>query len=268
MSADYCVLGVNQTPMSRSLGGRDLYCLDDAIENLDRAFGLKPFIAPVSPVVRKVLQASSSYPNYTDLDWAGLIDSAAWRRSASSWDRSRLPIVGRHSRDSTDKWPSDPVALRQAYCAGTSLEVRILGGAERARAVLGRIPRNWTVQPFDSVGIKTFLSGLDFFVHYPHENWIEAFARAPIEAMAVGVPAILPPHMLELYGEGAAYAEPGDVRGTYSIPLERQGGVRGPSQKWLRLCREDLCPRAICGSCGTLSRNESGRITDRITCFC
>jgi hypothetical protein len=209
--ADFCVLGINQTPMSRSSGGRDLYDLDHAIENLHRAFGLKPFIAPVSPVVRKILQESSTYPHYTDMDWPGLIDSRSWRRGRASWDGSRPPIIGRHSRDSTDKWPSDPGALRQAYCADTGFDVRILGGAERAKAVLGRIPRNWIVQPFDSVGIKAFLSGLDVFIHYPHQSWIEAFARAPVEAMAVGVPAILPPNMQELYGDGALYAEPGEV---------------------------------------------------------
>jgi hypothetical protein len=209
--AEHCVLGINQTPSTRSIGGRDLYRLDDALENLERAFGLKPFIAPVSAVVRKVLQASSDYRHYTDLDWGGLIDTRTWRRSGSSWDGSRSPIVGRHSRDSTDKWPSDPIALRQAYCADTRFQVRILGGALMAEAVLGRIPRNWTVQPFDSMSVQSFLSGLDFFVHYPHESWIEAFARAPVEAMAVGIPVILPPNMRELYGDGAAYAEPGDV---------------------------------------------------------
>ena len=209
--AEHCVLGVNQTPMTRSLGGRDVYSLDDALENLERAFGLKPFLAPVSPVVRKVLQASSDYPRYTDLDWGGLIDTGAWRRGGSSWDGSRSPIVGRHSRDSADKWPADPIALGQAYCADTRLEVRILGGAAMAKAILGHTPRNWTVQPFDSVSVQSFLSGLDFFVHYPHERWIEAFARAPVEAMAVGVPVILPPNMLELYGDGALYAEPGEL---------------------------------------------------------
>ena len=265
--ADYCVLGVNQTPMSRSLGGRDLYCLDDAIENLDRAFGLKPFIAPVSPVVRKVLQASSSYRNYTDLDWAGLINSAAWRRSGSSWDKSRLPIVGRHSRDSTDKWPSDPVALRQAYCAGTSLEVRILGGAERARAVLGRIPRNWTVQPFDSCRHQNLSVRPRLFRSLPPRELDRGF-RASAHRGHGGGRARHPaaPHAGIIW-RGRCLRRARRRSGTYSIPLERQGGVRGASQKWLRLCREDLCPRAICGSCGTLSRNESGRIRDRITCF-
>jgi glycosyltransferase involved in cell wall biosynthesis len=94
------------------------------------------------------------------------------------------------------------------------MQVRILGGAQQAKGVLGRLPRNWVVQPFDTASsgsVQNFLSGLDFFVHYPHENWIEAFARTPIEAMAVGIPTILPPHMQELYGDGAIYAEPKNV---------------------------------------------------------
>ena len=91
------------------------------------------------------------------------------------------------------------------------VKVRLLGGAQRAKAVLGRIPKNWTVQAFDAISVQTFLSELDFFVHYPHPNWIEAFARGPIEAMAAGIPIIVPPNMVELYGEGAVYAEPAEV---------------------------------------------------------
>ena len=91
VEAEHCILGINQTPMSRSNGGRELYCLDEAIETLHRAFGLMPFIAPVSPVVRKSLQATTTYKNFTELDWPGLIDLGAWRRDQSSWDNSELP---------------------------------------------------------------------------------------------------------------------------------------------------------------------------------
>jgi glycosyltransferase involved in cell wall biosynthesis len=56
-----------------------------------------------------------------------------------------------------------------------------------------------------------FLKGLDFWVHYPHEDYIESYGRAVIEAMAVGVPAILPPVFRHTFGEAALYAEPKGV---------------------------------------------------------
>jgi glycosyltransferase involved in cell wall biosynthesis len=55
---------------------------------------------------------------------------------------------------------------------------------------------------------RAFLSGLDFYVHYPHEDRIEEFGRAPIEAMAAGVPVILPPAFQETFGAAVLYAEP------------------------------------------------------------
>jgi glycosyltransferase involved in cell wall biosynthesis len=45
-------------------------------------------------------------------------------------------------------------------------------------------------------------------VHYPHEDRIEEFGRAPIEAMAAGVPVILPPAFQETFGAAVLYAEP------------------------------------------------------------
>jgi glycosyltransferase involved in cell wall biosynthesis len=89
--------------------------------------------------------------------------------------------------------------------------VRILGGGTRALHVLGTKPKNWTIHKYGSMDPRTFLSGLDFFVHYPHEDYIEEFGRAVIEAMAVGCPVILPQVFRETFGTAALYSEPADV---------------------------------------------------------
>jgi len=59
--------------------------------------------------------------------------------------------------------------------------------------------------------VRDFLHGLDFYVHYPHEEYIEEFGRGIMEAMAVGIPVILPPQFNEIYGNAALYAEPANV---------------------------------------------------------
>jgi glycosyltransferase involved in cell wall biosynthesis len=88
----------------------------------------------------------------------------------------------------------------------------VLGGAEVPRKVLGGLPKNWHVLGFEEVHPKEFLSTLDVFVYYTHPDWVEAFGRVIIEAMAVGVPVILPHSYRELFKEAAIYAEPSEVK--------------------------------------------------------
>jgi glycosyltransferase involved in cell wall biosynthesis len=120
-------------------------------------------------------------------------------------------VAGRHGRDHVLKWPGARRDLLDAYCAGRACEVRFLGGAAHARTIAGRWPANWTAEEFGTRDVRKFLSGLDFFLHYPHDDYIEEFGRAPMEAMAIGVPVILPPVFRATFGAAALYAEPRDV---------------------------------------------------------
>jgi glycosyltransferase involved in cell wall biosynthesis len=120
-------------------------------------------------------------------------------------------VIGRHSRPSPQKWPTDPKIIEAVYPVDGSAIVRILGGADPVRDVLGYVPESWQVMPFGAVDPREFLAQLDFFVYYHHPAWVEAFGRNILEAMASGLPAILPPHFRRLFGDSAIYAEPADV---------------------------------------------------------
>ena len=231
-----CIIVVNQAPRARFLNGhtlcgRTVYEVDTVIKNARSAFGMDPILAPISPVIRRVLMGATDYRDFTKLDWMPLTNWIPPPRRDSNWDSRRLPILGRHGRDHEDKWPSDPTRLRAAYCADKPIEVRILGGAEHAARLLGGVPSNWTVMPFDSIDVPSFLGGLDFFAHYPHEHCIEAFGYCVLEAIAMGVPAILPPSFRETFDYGATYAEPNDLfeaiellwkdRNAYKAQIER-----------------------------------------------
>jgi glycosyltransferase involved in cell wall biosynthesis len=65
--------------------------------------------------------------------------------------------------------------------------------------------------PFGAVEPQAFLEDLDFYLHYPHENYIEEFGRAVMEAMAIGIPVILPKIFRQTFGDSATYAEAPDV---------------------------------------------------------
>ena len=70
------------------------------------------------------------------------------------------------------------------------------------------LPENWRLLPFGSVTVRAFLGGLDAYVFYHHPRWVEAFGRTLLEAMATGLPVVLPPHFRELFEDGAIYADP------------------------------------------------------------
>ena len=89
--------------------------------------------------------------------------------------------------------------------------MRFLGGAEQARSRIGRWPDNWQVAPFTDDGVATFLADLDVLIHHPHPRYVEECGRVVLEAMAAGLPVILPPVYRENFGEAAVYAEPPQV---------------------------------------------------------
>src|SRR5690606_9321617 len=117
----------------------------------------------------------------------------------TGWDcgsRKRRPFdrlrIGRHSRDHFAKWPATANDILAAYPASEDIEVHVLGGAEAPASLIGGVPSNWTVHPFGALHPKDFLSEIDIFVYFTHPDWVESFGRTIIEAMAVGVPVILP----------------------------------------------------------------------------
>ena len=121
-------------------------------------------------------------------------------------------VIGRHGRDGVEKWLESKDELLLAYPEDANIFVKILGGAGKARKVLGEIPGNWIVYPFGSMNVSKFLSDIDAFVYFPHSNLNEAFGRTIIEAAFSGLPCILPPRFKTTFGELALYCEPADVR--------------------------------------------------------
>src|SRR5699024_11275382 len=61
---------------------------------------------------------------------------------------------------------------------------------------------------FGSMSPKTFLTEVDVFIYFTSSNWVEAFGRVIIEAMAVGVPVILSEDYRPLFQDAALYATP------------------------------------------------------------
>ena len=179
--------------------------------NAEAVLGGEVLWAPVGPAVREQFAALEDPPPLLPLDWYNVLDPRPWRVARSGPLEAR-PVIGRHSRPDALKWPDDRASTLTAYPDDPGFIVRILGGGPFLRDLVGGYPRNWQVWPFDAISPDRFLRTVDFFVYFHHSAWVEAFGRSIIEAMASGAVAILPRHFEALFGDGAIYAEPQEVR--------------------------------------------------------
>lgn len=208
---------VNQPPMSDYGENAVLrYELEIANKQAEQLFGKKPIWYPIGPAVREALithhKDSIHNIELSEENWPNIIDIEEWYRGSFT-PRSSNPVIGRHSRDSLHKWPSDKATLLKIYPDSEDTRVNILGGAKSAQSVLGRIPSNWQVFEFGELHPSEFLAQLDVFVYFTHPDWVESFGRVVLEAMAVGVPVVLPHVYKPLFGDAAVYAHEYEVAG-------------------------------------------------------
>lgn len=216
IDADWSLLLVNQMAEATTNGGYSAYDPSQVKAQLAELVGAPGSTAwaPISNSVRDAMLMDSRYPAPWRDNWSPLVDLEYWGgvvERAPIIPHERRPVVGRHGRDHVLKWPESPEELREAYLVDSEIQFRILGGADIAVSRIGGLPANWNVAPFGSVDRRAFLAQLDFFIHYPHSELFEAFGRAIAEAMAAGVPVILPPNFERNFGHSALYATPDAV---------------------------------------------------------
>ncbi|MFA9429696.1 hypothetical protein [Egicoccus sp. AB-alg2] len=168
--------------------------------------GVRPTWTPIGPLVRQNLQRLAPEVALTEDDWVNVIDVDRWH-IARPGPLHRIPVIGRHSRNAAGKWPATAETLLAVYPDTDDLEVHVLGGADTPRALLGgRLPQNWVVHEFGAISPQRFLGGLDVYVYYHHPALVEAFGRTILEAMASGLPPVLPEHFRDLFGDACTYA--------------------------------------------------------------
>jgi glycosyltransferase involved in cell wall biosynthesis len=199
---------VNQLPWQMKDYTDIQYSADVVRGHFHRAFDAEALWIPITPRVRTYLTRAVEADLMYDEDWYPIVPWQIAPTSRLNSPTRPVPVVGRHSRDHFTKWPEAPEVLKKCYLADTQHEVRLLGGAKAAEKILGYRPRNWQVLPFDSIAVKEFLRRVDVFLHFHHSMYLEEFGRNVAEAMADGVPCVLPSEYSETFLDAAIYAEP------------------------------------------------------------
>ena len=209
IQADAKVMVVNQAPQDAA-GSAPYYDVGEVERNLTTSVGTGFSWVPIGPLVRDSLVETRPDLPLLPFDWVNTLDVDEWAVQRPPL-ANRTPVIGRHSRPHFRKWPNEAADILAAYPDSSDITVKVLGGAEVPRQVLGYLPTSWTVYPFNAVPVRRFLAQIDFFVYFHHPGLVEAFGRAPLEALASGAITVLPPHFERLFGEAAVYGSPNDV---------------------------------------------------------
>lgn len=206
VSAEQTLLIAHHPP--RDGHGHPQYDIELQLRSLAASLGLAAVVAPVGPNVRAGLLASGA--PLTATDWHNVIDAQAWRRDFRPFGRPL--VIGRHARPDPLKWPDRREEILAAYPVDRRYRIEILGGGAFLDDLLGATPENWRVQAFGAEAPRDFLQRLDAYVYFHSGRWIEAFGYSVLEALATGLPTILPSSFEPLFGRAALYGLPADTR--------------------------------------------------------
>jgi len=248
IEAGHVLLIVNHAPINL---GRIDYLLPYCVRKLRQKYNATPKVFPIGPLVRKAID--EMYDGTVVLeehDWVNVFDLerfACWRPAI---DRKTLRI-GRHSRPGREKWPVNADDIRSAYPLQGDVEVHILGGATVPDDILRGRPSNWHVHKFGALPPERFLSEIDVFVYFHHPDWTEAFGRAIVEAMASGLPVIVPPHFEPLLLDSAIYCMPDGVREKLA-GLKKADVYKTYSDRGLQLAQANFAQSALVDRMQTL----------------
>jgi spore coat polysaccharide biosynthesis predicted glycosyltransferase SpsG len=221
VKADKVLMIVNQIHTNGDGPEAEAEMLAETRDRLRALFGDQIIWAPIAPIVRTALTRTRVPLNMAAADWHNVLNADEWWMPRDAYVADK-PMIGRHARPTWKKWPASPEDILAAYPDDERFGVKILGGGEVAAKILGRVPENWVLYPFNSMHPRRFLGEIDFQVYYHHPGEPEAFGRTIAEALASGTPTVVSPDFRALFEDACIYAHPSEVKeivtGLYTDP--------------------------------------------------
>lgn len=184
----------------------------DCDQSADLLFGGAVVWTSTDPAVRRQLTAYQDQITVDTAEMPIVFQPRNWWNTRVKFSGER-PVIGRYAENNPSLWPKDFEVTRLLWPSESDYEVAILGDSRPyLRKYSERLyPVDWVVFRDTEIRPEAFMSGLDFFVYFPDEEYAQAFCREALEASASGALVILPQQFEEAHGEGAIYAAPANV---------------------------------------------------------
>ncbi len=190
-------------------GGRP-YFRPSPLWSLEDLFGDGLRLAPAGRQIRAQLAAAGWRLPLLEQDWPPVLETGIpATRAQRAWPKR--VVIGRHGELDHLAWPLPRPLLLAAYPDDADLEVRVLCERARLAALLGELPANWTVVDPSATPVAGFLAGLDCYVHVSADA-VQPVRLEIVEALASGVPVILPGSLGADFEDAAAYVETDGLR--------------------------------------------------------
>lgn len=255
ISPDRVIVVANTAPAS--IGGRDAcYNMATCAANAETVWSARAEVIAESPQTRSLIVAMEPDTEVSEEFWPGFVEDDTLSTSRSVRPDTK-PTVGRHSRDHRLKWPDSEEAIRAAYHSPELFETRILGGADSVKQVADLHSLGCEVLPFGALDAPEFLKDVDFWVYMHSSALVESFGMAIVEAMASGCVVVLPPYMEGLFGNGAIYAEPGDIQSVVGNLWSDAELFESQSARGISVVRERFSSSAYAQRLASLVRADS-----------
>ena len=220
---------------------------------------------PIGRIVRKGFERSGWSQHLAEFDWPNVFDFGPATTSNASLATTGLSLAMSCLR-------SAGTAGRTGQMADTKAEISLNYQNPGRGAAFGSWAGVLTVRhfsmatclqlggvEFNAVEPERFLRTIDAFVSYHHSNWVEGFGRTVLEAIASGVPCVLPPSFIETFEGAALYAAPENV----TLFLQRLDDRRPELKAWAkfahRLVQGSFGPQRIIEIYEALSHSAPAR---------
>lgn len=190
-------------------GGVEAFDVAACLDQVDRAtLALRKCLAPISVHNRaSVTQWLAHRPAGTDWqvlgeDWFNICETAVADPCLRPADRR-----GRHSRPTREKFP--PLADLDR-CFPPHADANVILGADFLMDA-DVVRPHWTMLPFGSVGVESFLAMIDFFVYFTAPTWRESFGRVIAEALVAGKVVLTDHDTGAAFGDAVLACQPAEV---------------------------------------------------------
>ncbi|NWO07581.1 MAG: glycosyltransferase family 2 protein, partial [Alteromonadaceae bacterium] len=185
--------------------------LDRSVENLENIFGVEPIVFFTEEGgLNEQLRLIYHTVKFSDSNWKSFRSLPLTQ--PKTYEPDRLPIIGRHSRNTNTPWPENLEEIRLAYVQPDLSRTRIYEDISHlSQTAQELLTSGAEIVSAEHVPLTDYLDSLDFWVVQFSGRKLRTIPSGVYDALCRGLVVILPPQFEPIFGDAALYSEPKQI---------------------------------------------------------